>query len=119
MKVKKINVKRMLAILAIVAATHSKGFTYNIQENAMQSEGYAVALSATQNSFDAEGLLNVVEYAIKHNIQCIGGLLYKKTGKFYFDATVIVKNKIEAIALGKANKQIAIFNLNTQQEIRL
>ena len=108
MKVKKINVKRMLAILAIVAATHSKGFTYNIQENALQTEGYAVALSATQNSFDAEGLLNVVEYAIKHNIQCIGGLLDKKTGKFYFDATVIVKNKIEAIALGKANKQIAI-----------
>ena len=54
MKVKKINVKRMLAILAIVAATHSKGFTYNIQENALQTEGYAVALSATQDSFDSD-----------------------------------------------------------------
>lgn len=119
MKARRINVKQLLAVIAIVAATHSTGFTYNIQDNIMQSEGYAVALSATQDSFGAEGLLKVVEYAHKNNIQCIGGWLDEETGKFYFDATVIVKSEEEAIALGKANNQIAIYNLNNQKEIRL
>ena len=116
---KKKQIKRVLAAIAIIAATHPKGFTYNIQEGMLQSTGYAVAILATQNSHGAEGFLKVVGYAIKNNIQCIGGWLDKKSGRFYFDATVIVSEKKEAIALGKANKQIAIFNLNSKREIRL
>ena len=113
------KIKRVLAAIAIIAATHPKGFTYNIQEGEMQLTGYAVAVAATQDSHGAEGFLKVVEYAIKNDIQCVGGWLDKKTGRFYFDATVIVSEKKEAIALGKANKQIAIFNLNSKREIRL
>lgn len=95
------------------------GFTYNIQEGLLQLTSYAVAVSETQNCHGAEGLLKVVEFAIKNDIQCVGGWLNKQTGHFYFDATVIVSEKKEAIALGKANKQIAIYNLNRKREIRL
>lgn len=116
---RKQQLKRVLVAIAIIAATHPKGFTYNIQNGAIQSSGYAVAISANQNSHGADGFLKVVEYAMKHNIECVGGWLDKKSGKFYFDATIIVLEKKEAIALGRANKQIAVFNLNTGREIRL
>ena len=118
-KIKKQTLKEVLSTIAIVAATNPMGFTYNINEDKMQTTGYAVALSATQNSFGADGFLKVVEYARKHSIECIGGWLDSETGKFYFDATVIVNDKEQAIALGKANGQIAIFDLNTCNEIRL
>ena len=111
--------KRLLIAIAFLAASHPKGFTYNIQGGCVQTSGYAVAVAATQNSFGEDGLMKVVEYAVKHNIECVGGWFDKKSGRFYFDATVIVKEKKEAIALGRANKQIAIFILNTGREIQL
>lgn len=113
------QLKQLLAAIAIVAAMNPKGFTYNIQEGNVQTEGYAVAVSETQNSFGAEGFLRVIEYALKHNVECVGGWLDRKTGRFYFDATMIVNEKNEAIALGRVNKQLAIFNLNTGREIRI
>lgn len=116
---KKKSLKKTLAVIAIVAAANPNGFTFNVKRGEIQNTGYAVALSATQNSFGAEGFLKVVEYALKNNIDCVGGWLDQLTGRFYFDATVIVDEKEKAIELGKANNQIAIFNLYTKNEIRL
>lgn len=42
-----------------------------------------------------------------------------ESGKFYFDATEIFSNKDAAIEAGRRNGQIAIFDLNTLNEIRL
>lgn len=114
---KALQTKRVLAEIAIIAATHPEGFTYNIQEGMLQSTGYAVAVAETQDSHGADGFLYAVEYAIKNDIQCVGGWFDCRSGLFYFDATVIVNNKKEALA--KENKQIAIFNLNSNREIRL
>lgn len=116
---KKISFKKIIAVLAIVLAANPNGFTFNVKKGTIQSTGYAVALFATQNSFGAEGFLKVVEYALKNNIECVGGWLDQKSGRFYFDATVIVEEKEKAIELGRANKQLAIFNLNTNEEIRI
>ena len=118
-KIKKQTLEEVLSTIAIVAATNPMGFTYNINEDKMQTTGYAVALSATQNSFGADGFLKVVEYARKHNIECIGGWLDSEIGKFYFDATVIVDDLETAKDLGRYNKQIAIFDLANLQEITL
>ena len=104
-KIKKKTLKADLSTIAIVAVTNPMGFTYNLNEDKMQATGYAVALSATQNSCGADGFLKVVEYARKDNIECIGGWLENETDCFYFDATVIVNDKEQAIALGKANGQ--------------
>ena len=41
---KRQQLKRVLAAIAIIAATHPKGFTYNIQDGVIQSSGYAVAV---------------------------------------------------------------------------
>ena len=88
-------------------------------EKYFKTTGYAVAVSATQNSFGPNGFLRVIEYDNKHNIECVGGWLDKGTGKYYFDANLIVHDKKEAIALGKANGRLAIYNLNTNRTIRL
>lgn len=116
---KALQTKRVLAEIAIIAATHPEGFTYNIQEGMLQSTGYTVAVAETQDSHGADVFLYAVEYAIKNDIQCVGGWFDSRSGLFYFDATVIVNNKKEAVALAKENKQIAIFNLNSNREIRL
>ena len=49
----------------------------------------------------------------------MGDWLYQESGLFYWDAVVICKTKREAIKLGRINGQIAIFDLNEMQEIRL
>lgn len=113
------SIKKTIAVIAIVLAENPNGFTFNVKQGTRQSTGYAVSLSATQNSFGAEGFLKVVEYALKNNVECVGGWLDQESGQFYFDATVIVDEKKKAIELGRANKQLAIFNLNTNEEIRI
>ena len=41
------------------------------------------------------------------------------TGLYYYDATVIIEDRDAAIAFGRLQNQIAIFDLNTLTEIRL
>ena len=77
---KNYQLKRLLIAIAVLAASHPKGFTYNIQGGCFQTTGYAVAMAATQNSFGEDGLMKVVEYAMKHNIECIGGWYDKSSG---------------------------------------
>ncbi len=103
-------------MLAIVAA-NPNGFTFNLKKGEIQRTGYAVALSDTQNSFGADGLLKVVEYAIKHDVECVGGWLDTNTGKFYFDAIMIIKDREKALAAAKANGQIALFHIDSNEEI--
>lgn len=108
-----------LAALTVITATNPTGFTFSLKTGTLSTHGYAVALAATQNSFGEEGLLNVVSYAIEHDIECIGAWLDTESGLCYYDATVICDNLEDAIALGKANGQLAIFDLNSYREIRL
>lgn len=92
------------------------------------TSGYAVALAVTQDSFGAEGLAKVVDVIAKMQNQgdasrfdglAFGGWYDSKSGRYYYDATVIVKDRTEALELARVNAQLAIFDLDNLEEIRL
>jgi hypothetical protein len=115
--------RRVLAVSAVaaVAAANPEGFTVNAYTGETPAEGYAVALAETQDSHDAEGLARVLELIQSGTTRAayVGGWLDRETGRYYYDATVLVQDRAEALALGRANKQIAIFDLANLEEIRL
>lgn len=103
--------------IADFAASNPDGFTIDLNLNPVMA-GYCVALNETQNSFGIEGLEKVVELA-KQNNYCVGGWLDSATGRYYYDCTIIVDSLDKALFYGQLNNQIAIYNLNEYQEIRL
>ena len=114
------NKKNTAAIIAAIAAANPAGFTVNAQTFEPITSGYAVAVLDTQNSFNAEGAARVMEYVNNHpEVNAVGGWYNSENGRFYYDATIIVNDLATAIELGKANQQIAIFDLNNLEEIRL
>lgn len=111
----------LFTIISAIAAANPAGFTYNVETNQMQASGFAVALEITQNSHGIDGLESVINIVTSGatGATCIGGWLDESTGLYYWDATVIVDDLDAAIALGRLQNQIAIFDLNNMQEIRL
>ena len=114
------NKKNTAAIIAAIAAANPAGFTVNAQTFEPITSGYAVAVLDTQNSFNAEGAARVMEYVNNHpEVNAVGGWYNSENGRFYYDATIVVNDLATAVELGKANQQIAIFDLNNLEEIRL
>ena len=103
-----------------VAANNPDGFTVDKNTMLPINHGFSVAVKETQNSFNNEGAAKVVSYAAKHNeVNALGGWKNSDNNCYYFDAVMVVENLDEAIKLGRLNEQIAIFNLDTLEEIRL
>ena len=113
------SIEAICTALVAVAAQNPDGFTYNIQEGKLQTTGVAVARKETQNSFGAEGLENVVRFALANNVPCVGGWRDSNTGLYYFDATEICDTREEAIQRGKENEQLAVFDISECEEIRI
>ena len=117
----------IISSVAAIAALNPEGFTVNAATLQPVTSGYAVALKKTQNSFGAEGLAkvaNVIEELqasgnLNGRILAFGGWYDTESGLYYYDATVIFQDKEEAIEAGRANEQIAIFDLTNLEEIRL
>ena len=117
----------VLSSVAAIAAINPDGFTVNAATLQPVTSGYAVALKRTQNSFGAEGLAkvaNVIEDLqasgnLNGRILAFGGWYDSESGLFYYDATVIYQDREKAIEAGRANEQIAIFDLSNLEEIRL
>ena len=108
------------AALQAIASANPDGFT--IDKNTMEpiTSGFSVAVAQTQNSFNEAGAKRVVKYAKEHEeINAVGGWYNTENSKFYYDAVIVCNTLEEAVNLGRANSQIAIFNLNTLEEIRL
>lgn len=107
--------KKQLSIflaLATIATNNKDGFTVTAATLQPVTTGYAVAVAATQNSFGLEGLANVVKYVDEHpEINAFGGWYNSENKMYYFDATVIIEDLKTAIEIGRANKQIAFFDL--------
>lgn len=104
-----------------VANENVNGFTVNAETLQPVKKGYAVALAETQNSFNGYGLLKVIDFQQKNagRVNAFGGWMDQNTGLYYWDATVICEDLQTAIDLGRRNGQIAIFDLENCQEIRL
>ena len=110
----------VLIALATIAMNNKEGFTVNAATLQPVTNGYAVAVADTQNSFDLEGLANVVKYVENHpEVNAFGGWYNSENGKYYYDAIIIVNDLATAKELGRLNEQIAIFDLVNLKEIRL
>ena len=108
---------QVIAALATIAVNNADGYTVNAQTLEPITSGYAVAVAATQNSFGPEGLARVVKYVQEHpEVGAFGGWYNSKDGLYYYDATIIVATKAEAVELARVNKQIAFFCLDTLTE---
>lgn len=113
--------------VAAIAAMSPEGFTVDAANLQPVTTGFAVALKRTQNSFGAEGLAKVAnvieELQASGNLNgrtlAFGGWYDSESGFYYYDATVIFQDRAEAIEAGRANDQIAIFDLANLEEIRL
>ena len=107
-------------MLQTVAATFPGGFTCDKNTFQPITKGFAVAVAETQNSFDNVGAARVAAYVCAHEeINAVGGWFNTDNKKYYYDAIIICDTLEDAITLGRKNNQIAIFNLNTLEEIRL
>ena len=110
----------VLLALAAISLKNPEGYTVNAATLQPVTTGYAVAVEDTQDSFGIEGLANVVKYVSEHpEVNAFGGWYNRDNNMYYFDATVIVNDLEAAKELGRANKQIAIFDLANLAEIRL
>lgn len=119
---KKMNKKqtKVLISLAAIAMANKNGFTVNAANLQPVTSGYAVAVAATQNSFGLRGLANVVQYVYDHpDVTAYGGWYNITNNKFYFDAVIIVEDLETAKEMGRANKQLAIFDLTNGLPIDL
>ena len=121
----------VIAKVAAIAALNPSGFTVDAATLQPVTAGYAVAMKQTQNSFGTEGLAKVANTIeeiqadaakIGLNIDgrlAFGGWYDSESGLYYYDATVIYQDREKAIEAGRANEQIAIFDLSNLEEIRL
>ena len=117
----------VISSVAAIAAMSPEGFTVNAANLQPVTTGFAVAMKQTQNSFGAEGLAKVAnvieELQASGNFNgrtlAFGGWYDSESGLYYYDATVIFQDRAEAIEAGRANDQIAIFDLANLEEIRL
>lgn len=117
----------VISSVAAIAVMSPEGFTVDAANLQPVATGFAVALKRTQNSFGAEGLAKVAnvieELQASGNLDgrtlAFGGWYDSESGLYYYDATVIFQDRAEAIEAGRANDQIAIFDLANLEEIRL
>ena len=117
----------VISSVAAIAVMSPDGFTVNAANLQPVTTGFAVAMKQTQNSFGAEGLAkvaNVIEELqasseMNGRTLAFGGWYDSESGLYYYDATVIFEDRAEAIEAGRANEQIAIFDLANLEEIRL
>ena len=114
-----LNTCSFVAAIIAVADANEYGFTINASSLEDVKHGYSVAIKETQNSFGPEGIENVHDAIIAGLADHVGGWLDSETGLYYFDAVRIFTNLDEAMNFARENGQIAIFNLDTLEEIRL
>ena len=118
----------VISTIAAIAAQNPEGYTVDAATLQPITSGYAVALAVTQDSFGDKGLEKVVDVIDKMQNQgeasCFDGLAFggwydTKSGSYQYDATVIVKDRTEALELARVNGQLAIYDLDNSDEIRL
>jgi fructokinase len=93
-----------------IAEQNPKGFTVYLNDLKPVSSGWVVALLETQNSHGTDGLKRVIEVS-KEKTGVVGG--WSEDGKFWWDAVQIFEDEKQATEFGIANKQIAIYHIET------
>lgn len=104
-------------VLLGIAAENPDGFTVKIPTMQLVTSGVAVAYKATQNQFSYGGAYYCYEHAIYHD-GFVGGWK-NQDGRFQFDSVRIFTDLRKAVAWGRKQGQIAIFDLDNGWEIVL
>lgn len=114
------DTERLKKALMQIATENPDGFTVDATTLKPITKGFAVSLEATQNSFGEKGLVKVITYVTTHpEVNAYGGWLNTENNMYYFDATVICATKEEAEKLARDNHQIAYFDLEKMEEVRI
>ena len=102
------------------------GATYNLMEGQFITSGYMCAKAENEMIISEELTCNhILGYMAKYAVDLqkananLGAWYNTEDGKTYLDTSYRFETLEEAIAFGKANNQLAIFDLNTFTEIRL
>lgn len=101
-----------------IAKKNPDGFTVELTTLTKVTSGISAAYLETQDCFDDQGLIKVIEHAKKHD-NVVGGWLNEDNEKFYYDSIKIFDNLQQAIEFGKENQQIAIFDITNLRLIKL
>lgn len=104
------HVRKRMMLIKDIAEANPEGFTIYSGSLEFVKHGWVVGMLATQNSFGDEGLLKVIQVA-DTTTGTMGGWLEEDL--FYWDACYIVEDEETATELGRRNKQIAIYHLDT------
>ena len=100
------------------AKINKSGFTLNIKTLEPIKSRYVASYKETQDSFSANDLQSVIAHALTHN-NIVGGWYNNKDKRYYFDSNKIFDDLDEAIQFGLDNSQLAIFDIDNTNEIRL
>lgn len=99
------------------ARTYPEGFTLDLRTRkaCTLDYGYLVAIH-NENTGSIPATLNLAE---KHNLHLLGGWWNEKDDRYEFDVCTWFETAAEAVAFGKAQKQLAIFDCFTEKVINL
>lgn len=101
-----------------IAEANRDGFTVSLLDYSTPKKGYCVAMQLTQDSFGDEGLRKVIEIA-EQSTFTVGGWYDYQSNQYYYDCVMIVQDLEEALQLGRANHQLAIFDITKARTIEL
>ena len=107
-------------------ANENGGMTYNNKTGQMMTKGYVCAKKG--NEYVVNGQLTVEDlehYMTKYHNDlqldetCVGVWYNTENDKTYLDTSLVYENRQECEEIGRRNGEIAIFCLDTFEEIRL
>lgn len=105
-------------VIKKIAKEYPEGFTIELPTLRKVTNGISAAYFATQDSFDDDALMDVINHAEKHD-QMVGGWYDKENGKFYYDSIKIFDDIQDVIQFGKENRQKAIYDITNLRLIEL
>jgi fructokinase len=110
--------EQLFEAIKAIAKKNPAGFTVDLTTVKKVTGGISAAYLETQNSFGDEGLKRVLEHALRHE-KAVGGWLNDDDENFYYDSVRIFSDLEEAMQFGRENKQIAVFDIETQELYKL
>lgn len=121
-------VTQQVAIQLATRAVAMGGFTWRTSNGEYPAKGFAVSVKGPERILDGLSALDIVAFGHEHaqtiaagnlvfsDSVCIGAWLNQATGKWHLDLSVVVKSLDEAMVLGRANNQLAVYDLGAQRE---
>lgn len=107
----------LVKAIELIAIEHPDGFTVDLRNLELARKGIAVGFAATQNCYGFGGLYRCVEHAFFEG-GFVGGWR-NQDGRMQYDSIRLFESLPEAIAFGRKQNQIAIYDLENAWEIIL